>query len=312
MLLQLFFYFLSFLVIWFGAGMIVNSVDRLSHKLNLSAFAVSFFVLGILTSVPEMSVGVNSIIDRNPEIFVGNLIGGIPVIFLLIIPLLAIFGNGVKLTHQIESRNLLTALLVIAVPTITTIDGNVSLVEGILSILFYAILVYIIEKRKGLFDRVKDTFLNKQNHALEDVLKILGGVVTIFLASKYVVDTTIYFSSFFNVSSYLISLIVISLGTNLPELSLVVRSLLMKKKEVALGDYMGSAAANTVIFGTLVILNRRPVIITNHLLQTTFFTVGGLALFYLFSKSKQDVSRREGIFLLLVYLIFVVVEIIKF
>ena len=75
MILQLFFYIFSFLLIWFVAGLIVTSVDRLAHKLNLSSFAVSFFLLGILTSVPEISVGINSLIDKKPEIFVGNLIG---------------------------------------------------------------------------------------------------------------------------------------------------------------------------------------------------------------------------------------------
>ena len=84
----------------------MDSVDRLAHKLHLSSFAVSFFLLGILTSVPEISVGVNSLIERKPEIFVGNLIGGIIVIFLLIIPVLAVFGNGVKLTHQMSRDHL--------------------------------------------------------------------------------------------------------------------------------------------------------------------------------------------------------------
>src|SRR3989338_10797484 len=120
MMLQLFFYIFAFLLIWFAAGVIVTSVDRLAHKLNLSSFAISFFLLGILTSVPEISVGISSVIDKKPEIFVGNLIGGVAVIFLLIIPLLAVFGGGVKLTHQLEKHNLIFALLVIITPTVFT------------------------------------------------------------------------------------------------------------------------------------------------------------------------------------------------
>src|SRR3990167_10571138 len=141
MIVQLLLYIVSFLLIWYSAGLIVTSVDRLAHKLNLSAFAVSFFLLGILTSVPELSVGINSLIERKPEIFVGNLIGGIIVIFLLIIPVLAVFGNGVKLTHQMSRDHLVFALFVIVIPSIFTLDGSISQVEGLLSVFLYAVLL---------------------------------------------------------------------------------------------------------------------------------------------------------------------------
>src|SRR4030042_5741949 len=98
-------YFLSFFVIWYGAGLIISAVDKISKKSNISKFAVSFFILGLLTSTPELAVGINSIADHDPEIFVGNLLGGIIVIFLLIVPILAIMGNGIKLAHQLNSKN---------------------------------------------------------------------------------------------------------------------------------------------------------------------------------------------------------------
>ncbi|OGK24353.1 hypothetical protein A3C25_00665 [Candidatus Roizmanbacteria bacterium RIFCSPHIGHO2_02_FULL_38_11] len=309
MIPQLFFYVFAFLLIWFGSGMIVTSVDRLAHKLNLSSFVVSFFLLGILTSVPEISVGVNSLIDKKPEIFVGNLIGGIVVIFLLIIPLLALLGDGVKLVHQLEKDNLIFALVVIAAPSMFALDGTISLAEGLFSILLYADLVYIVEKRKGLLERIKDNLVHNKNHIVNDLIKIVLGVGTVFVASRYIVDETIYFSNLFQVSPFLISLIVVSLGTNLPELSLVIRALLLKKKEVALGDYLGSAAANTVIFGGLILANGASTVVPNHFLQTFIFIVGGLLIFYIFSRSKNDISREEGLVLLLGYLLFLFVEI---
>jgi len=299
MIPQLFFYVFAFLLIWFGSGMIVTSVDRLAHKLNLSSFVVSFFLLGILTSVPEISVGVNSLIDKKPEIFVGN----------LIIPLLALLGDGVKLVHQLEKDNLIFALVVIAAPSMFALDGTISLAEGLFSILLYADLVYIVEKRKGLLERIKDNLVHNKNHIVNDLIKIVLGVGTVFVASRYIVDETIYFSNLFQVSPFLISLIVVSLGTNLPELSLVIRALLLKKKEVALGDYLGSAAANTVIFGGLILANGASTVVPNHFLQTFIFIVGGLLIFYIFSRSKNDISREEGLVLLLGYLLFLFVEI---
>ncbi|PIQ72690.1 hypothetical protein COY13_01085 [Candidatus Roizmanbacteria bacterium CG_4_10_14_0_2_um_filter_36_35] len=96
---KIFFYLVSFLILWYCSGIIIRSVDRFAHRLKLSSFAVSFFVLGILTSVPEFSVGINSIINKTPDVFVGNLLGSSLVLFIFVIPLLAVFGGGVKMVH---------------------------------------------------------------------------------------------------------------------------------------------------------------------------------------------------------------------
>ena len=288
----------------------MTSVDRLAHKLNLSSFAVSFFLLGILTSVPEISVGINSLIDKKPEIFVGNLIGGVAVLFLLIIPILAVFGGGVKLAHQLEGDKLLFALIVILAPSVFALDGKISFGEGLFSLFHYAFLVYIIEKRKGILERIKDNFIDNKNQVINDLVKIIAGVVVVFFVSKFIVDTTIYFSNLFQISPFLISLVIVSIGTNLPEFSLVIRALLLQKKEVAFGDYLGSAAANTLVFGLLVLANKGDVIVPNNFVQTFIFIAGGLALFYIFSKSKQDISRVEGLILLLAYVAFLIFEVI--
>jgi len=137
-------YFLSFFVIWQGAGLIIRAVNRISHRFDLSAFSVSFFVLGLLTSIPETFVGISSVVKRDPEIFVGNLLGGIIVIFLLIIPILAIVGNGIKLNHQMNTRNLLFTLIVVIAPFFLITDKKITLFEAVFLIALYAILIYLI------------------------------------------------------------------------------------------------------------------------------------------------------------------------
>lgn len=310
MVLDFSLYILSFIAIWFGAGLIVSSVEDLSKKLNISSFAVSFFVLGILTSIPEASVGINSIIDGNPEIFVGNLIGASLVLFLLVIPLLAVFGNGIRLAHQLDGKSLLVSLAVVASPVYFILDKKVTPFEGSFLIFLYIILFYLIEKKKGLLEKIREVTSVRKTHILEDIMKIIAGSAIVFYASSMIVDKTIYFSGVFNISSYLISLLVLSIGTNMPELSLAVRAITLGKKDIALGDYVGSAAANTLFFGLLAILNRSEVNVSNHYIETFVFTILGLGLFYYFTRSKNDISRREGVILLIVYFMFVLIEII--
>ena len=310
LIFQLFLYFVSFFVIWYGAGLVVSVVDHLARRLNLSSFAVSFFVLGILTSLPETTVGISAIIDKKPEIFVGNLLGASLVLFIFVIPLLAVLGGGIRLAHQLDNKKLFFSLLVTAAPVFLVVDRQVSLYEGLFLIFIYGYLFYSIEKRKGLLERVKDQLLNHKGSVGFEILKLLFGIAIIFLSSKFIVDQTIYFSSVFKISSFLLSLLFLSVGTNLPELSLAVRAVFLGKKEVAFGDYVGSAAANTLIFGGLTMINGGEVLLANGFLKIFLFTFFGLALFFYFSRSKNEISRYEGIILLLFYLLFFLTEIL--
>lgn len=294
----------SFIFIWFGSGLVVSSVDRFSKKLNLSSFAVSFIILGLLTSTPEFAVGLTAVAEQKPEIFVGNLIGGIPVIFLFVIPILAILGNGIKINHDFSLRNLLITLGVIVAPSVFMLDKKMSSIEGIILILLYIVLIFIVEKKHGFFDKSNVQAMNIKAYSYKDLVRILLGIGIMFVASQIIVDKTMYFSEILNIPAFYISLIVLSLGTNLPELSLAIRSVVSGKKDIAFGDYMGSAAANTLLFGIFTLLSGGEVLSVNNFFTTFLFVAGGLILFCLFSRSNNSLSKGAGFALFMLYIVF--------
>jgi cation:H+ antiporter len=309
--LQIGLYLLSFLAIWAGAGLIIRSVDSYSSRLKLSSFAVSFFVLGLLTSIPELSVGVTAIADRDPEIFVGTLLGGVIVIFLFIIPLLAILGGGIKMQKHLDNNTTIFALFVITVPAFFIADNRISNLDGVIMILLYFILIYMIQKKKGVIEALEETIHKPRLDYFMLSLKVLIGIAIVYFASHYIVDQTVYFSKLFNISPFYISLLGLSIGTNLPELSLAVRSMISGKKDIALGDYIGSAAANTFLLGILSIMNPTDVYINGNFMITFFFIIFGVLGFYLFARSKNEISPKEGFILLSIYLLFISIELYK-
>lgn len=310
LLLHVLLYIGSFLLIWLGSGLIVSSMDKFSRRLRISQFAISFVILGLLTSAPEFAVGLSSVSDNDPEIFVGNLLGGIPVIFLFVIPILAIFGNGINLKHEMTHKSILATLGVVLAPSLLVLDKTVSLPEGFILIIMYLTLVLFVQRKHGLFDIVNTNVLQTKAYSYKDIIKVLVGIGIVFATSNIILDQTLYFSSTFHISPFLISLLVLSLGTNLPELSLAIRSILLGKKDIAFGDYMGSAAANTFLFGILTVLSRGEFTTQSNFVVTFFFILVGLVLFYVFAMSKNKITRFEGGLLLLVYLAFVIVEIV--
>ncbi|MDD5710618.1 MAG: hypothetical protein PHV43_00750 [Candidatus Colwellbacteria bacterium] len=308
MIVNVLLYLASLAVIWFGAGLIIKSIDRIAHSLKLSSFAVSFFLLGILTSIPETAISATAIADHNPEIFVGILLGGTIVLFLLIIPFLAVFGGGIRINHDLSRENILLTLAVIAMPGLFVLDHRVTNLEGIALLASYAVLFYFLQRKHGILDHNSVEAMALKRYSFLDLLKVGLGVGIVFLSSQYIVNQTIALSQAFDISAFYISLLVLSVGTNLPELSLAMRAILSKKKDIAFGDYLGSAVVNTLLFGFFTLINDGEVLTINSFFITFLFILSGLGMFYFFSKSRRNISVREGVILFGVYFLFVIYE----
>jgi cation:H+ antiporter len=302
---------LSFVAIWQGAGFIISAIDRIARRMKLSSFAISFFILGILTSIPEIAISATATAEHKPEIFVGTLLGGVLVIFLFIIPFLAILGKGIHINHDLDRKHILATLAVIAAPALLAVDQWITNLEGFFIIIIYCLLFNYIQKKHGIFDRAHTEILEFKAYSYLDLFKVAIGIGLVFLSSQFIVNQTIRYSQLLQIPAFYISLLLLAIGTNLPELSLAVRAVLSGKKDIAFGDYLGSAAANSLVFGIFTLINNGEILTTNSFFMTFVFTIVGLGLFYYFSQSEKNISRWEGVTLLMLYLVFVVYEMIK-
>lgn len=310
MLNHIIIYLLSFVGIWIGSGLVIKSVEKISRNLKISSFAISFIVLGLFTSISELSVGVNAVLKNDPEIYVGNLIGASIVLFMLVIPLLAIVGNSIRITPEFQGFNLPASLVVIALPVILAMDGKVGKVDSAISLAMFGFLLISIEAKRGVLGKLEGLGQKSGVAIGKELLRIIFGVATIFIASKFTVEQTLYFSDLLHVSPFLISLLIIAIGTNIPELSLVIRSAFIRNHQVAFGDFVGSAAFNTFLLGFLTTIYGKPVMLTNSYIVSLLFLVVGLAIFYYFARTKNSITRFEGLALLGLYVVFVLTEII--
>lgn len=310
MFINLIIYFLAFAGIWVGSGFAVRSVERISRTFKMSSFMVSFLVLGFFTSIGELSVGINSILDDNPEIYVGNLIGASIILLMLIVPLLAIAGNSIRIAPEFRGFNLPASLIVIALPVILAMDGKVGRMDSVISLALFFFLLVGMQAKRSLVEKLKK--INKKTGIRlgKELIKIVFGVAVIFIASRFVVEQTVYFSELLGVSPFLVSLLLIAIGTNIPELSLVIRSVFMKNNQVAFGDYIGSAAFNTFLLGLLTFIYGGQVTLTNSYMVSLLFLVVGLLVFYYFARTKNTISRAEGVVLLMIYVAFLATEIV--
>jgi cation:H+ antiporter len=302
------FFLVSFFLVWCGAGLTIDAISSLASQLKISRFTLSFFVLGMLTSMPEIVIGTFSSLGGQPQVFVGNLLGGIIVILLFVIPLLAIFGNGVSSPSQISRRDLLLILAVIVAPSLLAADQRITATDAGIFLLLYALLFVYFAFEQSIFEKLFAKAKSSKKIKPTILFHLIGGVLMLLFGGYQIVQSTTFFSNYFSVSPFFVSLIAVALGTNIPEISLIFRSIRKGKKDIALADYLGSATANVPLLGIFTFVFGEDIVLPNHFLQRVIFTSLGILLFFRFSGTRKSISRAEGIFLLLLYFFFIVTE----
>lgn len=302
-------------VIWLLSGILIEATDRVAKRYNKPGFFVAFFILGTLTSISEISVVANATLQGIPEISAGNLIGASIVILLLIIPLVAVAGDGIEMHLAMPKRNLAMLMATMTLPALFALDGTVSPNEGLLMLLAYGILLYAVQKQRPSEEVVEETvqqveeeLLHKHKATAVDVGKILLGTIMIFYAGRILVEEAIFFSETLHVRPSFVGLMLLSVGTNIPELAIALRCVRGSHKHIAFGDYLGSIAANTLLFGLLSLLNGNFSLPQAQFVPAFMILLPGALLFYRFSVSKQILSRKEGLVLLMLYSVFLVIQ----
>ena len=109
----------------------------------------------------------------------------------------------------------------------------------------------------------------------------------------------------FAIGPVVFGLFILSFGTNLPELALVARAIHHKGKDLALGDFLGSAAANTLILGCVGLFS--PYVSTEpHRVSSALAILAAISIFFLWSfTTGRALSRKEGVGLLIFYVLFI-------
>ncbi|MDD5026850.1 MAG: hypothetical protein PHH13_05805 [Candidatus Peribacteraceae bacterium] len=307
---------LSACVMWLLSGVLIDATDTVARRYRKSGFAVAFFVLGFLTSIGEMSVLVSASAGGVPQVSAGNLLGASVVIILLIIPVLAIFGNGIQMARALHPSTIALLLGVVLLPSLLTLDGTLGIAEGFIMIFLYATIFFLVQKRhpaeQEASEAIQETermLLHKKHATLIDCGKIAIGGILIFLSGIILVEESVYFATILHIPFSFVGLLLLSIGTNVPEFVIAVRCVLGRHKDIAFGDYMGSAAANTFLFGLLAVANG-PFHIEASETRLTFIVFAiGAVLFFLFSRTRGTLSRKEGLILLSLFLLFMTMQI---
>jgi len=293
------------LTLAFSSRLIVNEIGSLSKLLHSSVFGLSVLLLGFLTSLPELSVAISAQIDQQPQIYAGNLMGGSFLLLAGIIPLFTFLQNGLPLKKSLHGSRLFVFMTLLSLPLLAALDGVIGRLEALAMIAGYVIFLAVAKPIS--VDKVRHARVPFKTLAWK-YFKIVLAAVVIYLACTQLVTLTESAAQRFGIPAFLVSFLALSLGTNIPELTLALQAIFKRKSDVAFGDYVGSAAVNPFMLGVFSLYHGPYALgLENlHWIIGVFLLVN--AVFLLFALSKNRLSKGEALGLLSIYLVVTVMQ----
>lgn len=309
----------SFLLIK-SADSVIIAIRRLSRETKAGVFALSALILALGTSFPELFVSVASAIEKTPNLSLGIVIGSNIANISLVAGLATLVIGKVNVHGNYLKRDVLVALAAGILPVILALDKELGRVDGLVLLLVYAAYASSFfrkrfleiaeeQKKEGFFYR----FLRRFNHIDSIKTKELGrlfiGLALLLASSDIIVKISLKLTSFVSIPIFVVGLIVLAVGTSLPELAFSLRSLEGHEPSMFFGNLLGSTIANsTLVIGlAAVIFPIKIVAMDNYIISAMAFMVI-FGSFWYFIRTKRRLDRWEAAFLLSLYLIFFVAE----
>jgi len=297
----------SLFVLIRAADLIVFGISNYARKFGISEYLIGFVVVSVGMSTPEFVSSLMGSLQGNSGVVVGSFFGAVTAALLLILGVSAIIGKKISLESRLlrESRHYF--FIIAAIPAIFLLTGKVPRWGGVVLIAAFLGFVVYLWKKEGTFGNLRNVKIKK---IWKDVFIFLGALVAMILAARWMVFSAIKVSETIGVSSYLVALLVIGIGSSLPDLAVQIRAIRTGHTHIAFGDILGSTLADMLLlFGIVVLIN--PIVINaGSIILSVIFYLGGLAL-VLWLVKHREIDYRHGILMVFLYFLFIALEILS-
>jgi len=298
-----------------GAGLLVDGSASIARRLNVSTIVIGLTIVAFGTSAPEFVVNIVASIEGNSEIAIGNILGSNIANILLILGISAII-NPITAKRNTVLKEIPLSLLAIIIlglmanDTLFESDGisAISRLDGVVLLLFLVVFLYYVFSitRKPGDIAIEEQQIKVFSYS-KSVIFIILGIIGLSIGGKWIVDGAVSIAEYLGVSQSFIGLTIVAIGTSLPELATSAVAAYKKQSDIAIGNVVGSNIINVFwILGISAIIKPLPFnnksnfdIIVAMYASVLLFTV-------MFIGKKRVIERREGIIMLISYIIYIV------
>lgn len=287
-----------------GSDIFVESSSNIAKKFNIPSIIIGMTIVAMGTSAPELSVSINSALAGFNDMSIANVVGSNIFNILIVLGVCSFLGK-----LKIDNYKDIWLLLAICIELfVLTIDKNLSIIDGI--ILLITFISYIISMIKKVKSNTKEENNNEQKNILITIVLGILGLIAIIWGGDLVVNSASAIAIKLGMSENLVGLTIVAVGTSLPEF--VTSAMATKKGElsIAIGNIIGSNIFNILlILGVASVIN--PMTVSMLALCDIIFMICSVVLFILLTVKNKAVNRKNGFILVLVYIAYLIITIIR-
>lgn len=302
---------IGIVMLYFGSDWLVDGAKKLAIRLGIAPFVIGLTVLAFGSSAPE---AVTSIVSTsNPDIIIGNVIGSNIANIGLCIGLAALINPMVAKFTSMRFEIIAMVFSAVLI-TLMGIAGYIGQISGIIliALLFLFTLIVYFSKRGDA--EGQESYVSEIDTEVDRSGKMLAlwigmcivGLVLLFFGARFFIDGATELARIIGVSELMIGLIVVAIGTSLPELCISLMAAVRGENELAVSNIVGSNIFNAFfvlgIGATLVNVPVSNITLTFHMPVMIALSV----LMFLMVWRKNEISKISGALLLAVYVGYVI------
>ncbi|OJI09163.1 MAG: hypothetical protein COV08_01905 [Candidatus Vogelbacteria bacterium CG10_big_fil_rev_8_21_14_0_10_49_38] len=319
MIFYIFLFLLSGLLLMVAGNWLVKALSRIAEFLGWKEFTVAFFLMSLATAAPELLVGVSSALKGIPELSLGNIIGQNIIHFAVAIPICVFFLGGFSVAAKTTRVTAYFSGLMALFPLVLIVDGTLGRLDGLALIATFLIYAFWLTGRRRRFsrryDHPREVIAGKP---LGEKLKLFFqdfglfgvGATILILASQGIVVSAMYFAESWHIPLIVIGTLIVGLGTAIPEIYFSALAAKKGEGELAAGNLLGSTAVSTsLVLGLVALVSPIENIALPAYVFSRLFLFLAVSLFIFFMSTGRKITLKEGQWLFLVYIAFVITEI---
>ena len=314
--LYIFIFIASCALLFLSGSWLTSALMKMAHFLGWREFVVAFFVMAFAGTVPNLFIGINSVLHQVPQLSLGDVVGGNLVDLTLVVALATLLGGATlpAKSRMVQTSTIFTASIAF-LPLLLIIDGKMGRGDGLvllLSFVFYLIWLFSKKERfRKVYPNSGQKVLEQSRAFFKTIAIILLSLLLLLLASEGVVRSARYFALSFNLSLPLIGVFLIGIGNSLPEAYFAIASAKKGQTWMILGNLMGNVIVpSTMVLGLVALISPFQIPALPLFLVARIFLGLAAVFFFIVLKTGQKITRKEAIFLLLLFLLFIAVTIL--
>ena len=313
--MEYFLLILGMAILIYSADLLVKGASSFAKMMKVSNLMIGLTVVAFGTSFPELIVNIFASSTGNSDLAVGNIVGSNLVNILLILGISAVVKpllvQNTTVRYEIPFGVLATLVLfVVANDTLLSNTGFnvINRTDGLIFLSFFIIFIYytFVIGTSGSVNNEDGNDVAEMSK-LKSTLLIIAGLVGLYFGGKFIVESATTIAEALGMSQYLIGVLVVGVGTSLPELATSVVASLKGNSDMAVGNIVGSNIFNIFfILGISAVMTDIPFnpSINLDILLGLIATI--LLFVFVFTGKGRKIDRVEGSIFVVAYLAYVV------